>query len=122
MLPNDPQRSKSIIFRMASNQVAANLLMCLLIVAGLYSMANIRHEIQPNYTYSSVLIDMTYAGAGPEEVEDSIILAVEAQLETIEGISKVTSYAREGHAQVRAEIAQGENLDRTLQSVKKRHR
>jgi len=102
----------------AKNPVAANLLMVLLLVSGLFSLKNIRQEIQPNYTYATVLIDMSYPGASPEEIEKNIILAIEARLESIEGLSKVSSTAQEGNASVRADIADGEDLGRILQNVK----
>ena len=102
----------------ANNHIAANLLMIVMLVAGLYHFKNIRQEIQPNYTYSTVLVEMSYPGASPEEVEQNIVLAIEANLETIEGVNQVTSTAAEGDALVRAEIANGENLDRILQNVK----
>lgn len=108
----------SLIGWMANNHIAVNLLMVVMLVAGVYYFKNIRQEIQPNYTFSTVLIEMSYPGASPEEIEQNIVLAIEAKLETIEGLNQVTSTASEGYALVRAEIANGENLDRILQSVK----
>ena len=103
---------------MAKNHVAANLLMVLLVISGLYSLNNIRQEIQPNYTYATVLIDIIYPGASPEEIEENIVLAIESRLESIEGLSKISSTAAEGNASVRADIADGEDLGRILQNVK----
>jgi len=103
---------------MANNRVAANLLMAFLVISGLYSLSNIRQEIQPNYTYATVLIDMQYPGASPEEIEKNIVLAIESRLESIEGLSKVSSTASEGNASIRADILDGEDLGRILQNVK----
>jgi len=113
----DPKRVTPVTW-MAKNNVAANLLMLSLILAGLYHIKHIRQEIQPNYTYSSVLIDVSYPGASPDEVEKSIILPIEERLQALEGISRVVATAEEGVAKVIADIANGENLDRVLQSVR----
>jgi multidrug efflux pump subunit AcrB len=109
--------SSSPISWMANNPVAAKLLMVLIFVSGLLSITQIRQEIQPNYTYSTVLIDISYPGASPEEIERSLLMAVEAELEGIEGIAKITGIATEGNARLRADVAHGEDLDRTLQNV-----
>ncbi|WP_088329119.1 efflux RND transporter permease subunit [Lacimicrobium sp. SS2-24] len=110
--------SNHLVSWMAGNKVAANLLMILLVIAGLYSLSHIRYEIQPNYTYSTILIDVAYPSADPLEVENGIILAVEKKLAQIEGLTKVTGVAFAGYAQIRADIAQGESLDRVLMRTK----
>jgi multidrug efflux pump subunit AcrB len=103
---------------MAKNHVAANLLMVIMLISGLFALKNIRQEIQPNYTYATVLIDMSYPGASPEEIEANIVLAIEARLDSIEGLAKVSSTASQGNASIRADIADGEDLGRILQNVK----
>jgi len=113
-------KSFNLVSWMATNQVAANLLMFILVTSGLYYLINIRQEVQPNYTYASVLIEMSYPGASPEEVEKSIILAVESSIESLEGVSRVSSTAKEGSALIRADVEDGENLDRVLQGVRSR--
>ncbi|MCJ8274126.1 MAG: efflux RND transporter permease subunit, partial [Psychrosphaera sp.] len=103
---------------MAQNHVAANLLMALMVLSGFYYMQNIRQEIQPNYTFATVIIEMNYPGASPEEVEQNIVLAIEANIAAIEGLGRITSTASEGKATIYADIEAGESLDRVLQSVR----
>jgi multidrug efflux pump subunit AcrB len=103
---------------MAQNPVAANLLMALMVLSGWYFMQNIRQEVQPNYTYASVVIEMNYPGASPEAVEQNIVLAIEANIASIEGLARITSTASEGKATIYADIEAGESLDRVLQSVR----
>lgn len=103
---------------MAQNPVAANLLMLLMVLAGFFYMQNIRQEIQPNYTYASVIVEMSYPSASPEQVEQNIILAIEASLKSIEGVARISSTASEGKASVYVDISDGENLDRVLQNIR----
>lgn len=110
--------SYSPISWMAQNHVAANLLMLMMVAAGVFYVQNIRQEIQPNYTFATVIIEMSYPGASPEEIEGGIVLAIEASIKSIEGLEHVVSTAIEGKALVYADIADDENLDRVLQSVR----
>lgn len=103
---------------MAKNPVAANLLMLFMVIGGIFSVLQIRQEIQPNYTFATVIVEMSYPGASPEEVEQNIVLAIEASLQSIEGLSRITATANEGHAAVYADVEDGEDLDRVLQNVR----
>ncbi|QDE27570.1 efflux RND transporter permease subunit [Paremcibacter congregatus] len=103
---------------MAQNHVAANLLMLLMLIGGIFFMQKIRQEIQPNYTFATVIVSMSYPGASPEEVEENIILAIEASLQSVEGLDRIRSTASEGFANVYVDIEGGENLDRVLQNVR----
>ncbi len=101
----------------ARNHVAANLLMFAVVAVGLIVARGIRQEIYPTFTLDVVEIEMEYPGASPEEVEQSIILPIEAELRGLDLIRKVTSIAREGDADIRAELAPGVDRNRGLQEI-----
>ncbi len=101
----------------ARNHVAANLLMIAVVVIGLLVARGIRQEIYPTFTLDAVEIDMDYLGASPEEVEQSIILPIETELRGMDLSRKVTSRAREGSADVRAELGPGKDRNRRLQEI-----
>ncbi len=103
---------------MAKNSVAANLLMLMMIIGGIVSLMDIRQEIFPNFIHEEVSVRMSYPGASPEEVEEGIILAIEAKLQSVEGIDKVSSSATEGSARVTATLEAGVNPDRVLQNIR----
>ncbi|MBL4660630.1 MAG: efflux RND transporter permease subunit [Alcanivoracaceae bacterium] len=103
---------------MAQNHVAANLLILMMFISGIFYMQKIRQEIQPNYTFATVVIEMSYPGASPEEVEENIVLAIEASINSIEGLSRIISSAEEGKALIYADIVENENLDMVMQKVR----
>ncbi len=109
---------KNAVKWMANNHVAANLLMLILVVGGLLKMASIKQEVFPEIALDMIRISVAYPGAGPEEVEEGIILKIEDQLTGIDGIKEITSLAGEGRAVVTAEIRTGEDVDRILQDIK----
>ncbi len=61
-------RPKSLISWMASNSVAANLLMLVILFLGLWSM-NVRLplEVFPAFEGDIIQVQVTYRGASPEE-------------------------------------------------------
>lgn len=101
----------------ARNHVAANLLMLAVVVVGLVVAGNIRQEIYPIFELDTVEIDMQYRGASPEEVEQSILLPIEAEVRSLEITRRIESSASEGRASVTVEIMPGFDRNRALQEV-----
>lgn len=112
------QRSSNITTWFAENSVAANLLMLALLLAGVLGFSDIRREVLPNFQLDGIRISMAYPGASPEEVEKGIILAIEKELGTISGITKVIASAKEGSASITAELDKGSDPDKLLQDVR----
>ena len=76
---------------MARNSVAANLLMVLLLAGGAYMLTQIKKEYLPNIDPDTISVTVALPGATPAEVEQSIILAYEDALSSVEGIEKMSS-------------------------------
>lgn len=101
----------------ARNAVAANLLMFSVVMAGLIVASQIRQEVYPAYALDEVEISMEYRGASPDEVEQAIILPVEAELRGMEIIRRLRSTAGDGRATIRVELVPGTDRNRGLQEV-----
>jgi multidrug efflux pump subunit AcrB len=93
---------------MARNHVAANILMFVLIVGGLFKGYSIKQEVFPEVDLDRVQVSVAYPGAGPEEVEEGILRQIEENLTGIDGIKEITSSASEGIGIVTAEVASSE--------------
>jgi multidrug efflux pump subunit AcrB len=103
---------------MAQNHVAANLLMMVFVVGGLVLGYSIKQEVFPEITLDMIKVSVVYPGAGPEEVEEGILLKIEENLTGVDGIEEIKSVATEGIGSVTAEIRAGEDPDNVLQDVK----
>jgi len=103
---------------MAKNHVASNLLMMVFIVGGLVMGLSIKQEVFPEVSLDMVQVSVAYPGAGPEEVEEGIILKIEENLSGVNGIKEIKSVANEGFGSVIAEVLQGEDVDLVMQDVK----
>ena len=67
---------RGIIYWFANNSVAANLLMMVLLIGGVYSAWNMKKEMFPATSVNQVLVSMAYPGAAPDEVEKGICVKV----------------------------------------------
>ena len=64
--------NKGIIAWFARNSVAANLLMVVLLIGGLFSTALINKEVFPTFELNYLQISVAYPGAAPQEIEEGI--------------------------------------------------
>ncbi|MCK5912569.1 MAG: efflux RND transporter permease subunit, partial [Desulfuromusa sp.] len=103
---------------MAMNHVAANLLMLILIIGGVIMAPSIKQEIFPEVSLDRISVSVAYPGAGPEEVEEGIVIKVEESLTAVDGIKQLKATANEGFGTVIAEVYANEDVDDILQDIK----
>jgi multidrug efflux pump subunit AcrB len=103
---------------MAGHSVAANLLMLVLLLGGLFWGTRIKKELFPDFELDRVNISVSYPGASPEEVERGIVLAIEEAVQGLEGVKEITASAREGSCTVTVELIEGEDVQRLAQDIK----
>ncbi len=108
----------SAIRYMARNHVAANIVMFILILGGMVAAFSLTVEVFPDIEFDRVAVTVAYPGAGPEEVEEGIVMPVEEAVQGLEGIKRVDSTASEGGGSVIIEILKGNDLDMLTQDVK----
>jgi len=105
---------------MANHKVAANILMAIFLLGGIYFTFTIKKEVFPQFDLDEISISIPYPGATPEEVEQGIILAAEEAIRDVEGIKKITSSAKEGGASLKLELEEGGDRDSIYQDVKQK--
>ena len=98
-------RSAGPVAWMARHSVAPNLLMLVLILGGLFMTTRIKQEYLPTTERDTVTVTIALPGATPAEVEQSIILAVEEELRSVQGIDKLVATANEGSARIVSELS-----------------
>ena len=113
-----PQRERSgPLAYMASNSIAANLLMWGIIAAGLVSLTGLEREAWPTVPFYHIEVSMVYPGATPEEVEESIVVKIEDQVSGLDDVKAVKSVAAPGIASVRIEMDSGTDMARALDDI-----
>ena len=111
---------KPIIAWFANNHVAANLLMGIIILAGLVSIPLMPMKIFPDMDIPIISVKVPYLGAAPEEVETGVCIRIEEELGDIVGIKQIRSAANEGICSVQIELFENADEARALDDVKNR--
>jgi len=109
---------KSALTWFATNHVAANLLMFVLVVAGLISILTIVQEVFPETELDVVTASVVMLGGTPSEVEQSVCIKIEEAVQGVDGIKKITSQAREGVGTVTIELETGTDRQKAYDDVK----
>jgi multidrug efflux pump subunit AcrB len=120
MKPRDKSSESGLIAWFASNHVAANLLMVLILAFGVISSFTIRKQTTPDFELNWVQIRVPYLGAAPQEVEEGVVVKIEEAIQDIPGIAEINSRAFEGLGSVTVEVASGEDINEILTEVKTR--
>ncbi len=115
---SDESPAGGAIAWMARNSVAANLLMIVIVLGGIFGLMQVKQEVFPAFELDIVTVQVPYPGASPSEVEQGIVLAVEEELRGLDGVKRVTSTAGEGFGQVRAELLIDADRQKLLSDVK----
>ena len=102
---------------MASNGVAANLLMFGILATGLLSLLGLERESWPTLAFNHIEVSVAYPGAAPEEIEESIIAKVEEQVSSLDDVRAVKSLAAPGLASVRVELKSGTDMPEALDEI-----
>ena len=103
---------------MAGHKVAANLLMAIIIAAGLLSAVALPQETFPGIEMDLVRVTVAYPGASPEEVEAGVVRPVEEVISGISGVDRVRGTAAENVGTVLAELDFGADRDEALDNIK----
>ncbi len=100
------------------NPVAANLLMVMILAAGLLSFTHIRVESFPQMAPNQLAISVAYPGGTAKQVDESITQRIEDAISSIPGILRINSVSHPGLATVRVRKRSGTDLDRLIEDVR----
>ena len=88
----------------ANNSVAANLLMIVLVLGGIFGALTTNQEEFPNFEIKVINVFVPYLGAAPIEAEKAVCIRIEEAIEGVEGIERVYGTAIEGGCSVAAQL------------------
>ena len=111
------EKPNGIIEMFALHPVAGNLVMMLLIVFGLYGLANINRQVLPDIDLEIIRINVVWSGASPQDIEENVLQAIEPEVRFIEGVDKVDAVAFEGNSEVSVTFQPGTDMSKALADV-----
>ena len=107
---------------MVRNGVAANLLMVLIAAMGVVGLTGIVQEAFPVLPLDAVEVLVEYPGATPNDVEQSIVLAVEERVGAFDWVSEMSAVAAEGLASVIVRLKTGADAGEAPERRRSRRR
>ncbi|WP_322894391.1 MULTISPECIES: efflux RND transporter permease subunit [unclassified Yoonia] len=99
------------------HKTAANLLLVLMLAAGVLAIPNMRAQFFPDVIIDSVSVNVGWSGAGAEDVDAAIVQVLEPVLLAVEGVTGSSSRSTEGSARISLEFEPGYDMDRAAEDV-----
>src|SRR5690606_16169974 len=92
--------NNSLIDLFTRHKVAANLVMIMMILSGLWAGSRINTQLDPSVEWPNIQIRAQWPGASAEDVEQLIVVPVEQQLRTLNGLQQMYSTSTQGRATI----------------------
>ena len=96
---------------------AANLLMVLMLIAGVFAIGRINTQFFPTIETKLITVAVPWDGASAEDVEANILSAIEPDVRFLDGVIDVRSSAREGVGSIILEFDQEADMQKALSDV-----
>ena len=96
---------------------AANLLMVVMIVAGLFAFRQTNTQFFPDFGIDWVSVSVDWPGASAEDIDDNIVQAIEPEVRFLDGVKRVRSTSVEGVAKISVEFLPGTDMQAALADV-----
>jgi len=101
-----------------SNKITVFLVTAMLVVFGMLSYQNLPKELFPEIAIPTVLVQTTYPGNSPQDIENLVSRPLEKEIESIEGISKLRSTSAQDASLIFVEFTTTTDIEEALQDVK----
>jgi hydrophobe/amphiphile efflux-1 (HAE1) family protein len=88
------------------------------IIIGVILINKMPVRMMPDVEYPFVVVNVSYPGAGPEEIESRVSRLVENTMSSVEGIKHINSISSDGNSQTFAEFELSVNPEIALQNVR----
>ena len=112
-----PAGAGGILSYFTRHKTLANLLLVLLIAAGLLAFPRMRAQFFPDVIIDNVSVSVQWQGAGAEDVDKAIVQVLEPVLLAVEGVESSAATSREGSARINLDFEPGWDMSRAADDV-----
>ena len=110
-------KSFGLVRTFVRHRNAANLLMAVIIIVGLFTMTHINRQVFPTIGLDAVAVDFIWPGASAEDIEANILEAVEPEIRFIDGLKDLHGFASEGYGGFWIIFKEGTGMGRAFADV-----
>jgi multidrug efflux pump subunit AcrB len=112
-----PRSAGGFLSYFVRHKTLANLLLVVMLAAGIVAMPNMRAQFFPDVVVDTVSVTVPWEGAGAEDVDAAIVQVMEPALLSVEGVASSSSSSREGRASIQLEFDPGWDMSRAADDV-----
>jgi len=112
-----PAPAKGLLSYFTRHGTAANLLLVLLLMAGLSAAPQMRAQFFPDVIIDNVSVSVSWDGAGAEDVDNAIVQVLEPVMLAVEGVESTEARSTEGSARITMEFEPGWDMARAADDV-----
>lgn len=109
-----------MIEKFAQHRVAANMVMILMILAGLWAVRSMPTMLDPPANFPLVSVQVNWVGAAAEDIEALVTTPIEQQLRTVKDLNKLNSRTVNGYTYIEAIFNYDTDMTLALDAVKQR--
>jgi len=110
----------NLIRQFAEHRLAPNLLMIIMLLAGLWAVRVMPTQLDPPNNFPLVFVEIPWRGASAEDVESLLTKPIEQQLRTLPDLQELTSRSQDGFMAINVRFKHGTDLAAALDDVKQR--
>lgn len=100
--------------------VTVVVICALILVLGINAVRQISVELIPSMDIPYIVVNTTYEGASPEEVEEKITKVLESSVAAVAGIEKLSSTSSKGSSMITLQFSMDTNLDEAANTIRDR--
>ena len=104
----------------STHPVAANLLMTMMVLAGLWGIRGLNTQFLPSFDIDYATVVTAWSGASAVDVEELITISLEQELRDVDYVKQITSTSSEGSSAVLLEFEEGTDMALAVSRVKER--
>ena len=112
-----PPAASSVLGYFVRHRTVANLLLVLMVVAGIAIMPKMRAQFFPDVIVDNVEVSVVWSGAGAEDIDAGIVEVIEPNLLVVDGVASSSSFSTEGFARLTLEFEPGWDMGRAADDV-----
>jgi multidrug efflux pump subunit AcrB len=117
-LNNEVLREFGITTFAIKNRTSVYIFTLLMCIMGVIAYLGMPRESYPEIVQPTIIVSLVYPGNSPKDIENLVTRPVEKQINTINGIKKLSSTSMQDYTIIIVEFEADKNVDKALQEVK----
>lgn len=109
-----------ILSTFAHHKVAANLLMMIMLLSGIFALSRLNVQFFPTFALDRISVRVIWSGASAEDIEQGITIPLEQSLKSVENVKHMTSTSAQDVSSIQLEFYENTDMILALDKVKQK--